>query len=389
MSYNVLNFPMGFMPDRQDTLKKILDYVQPDILLIQELRNAYGLELILEESFADVPGAHKSSTFIPLQSNQNSDFALQQAIVYDTLVFGMAEERLKTTPTRDINIHKMFFKEENLSVTQDTSFLYIFNTHLKSSQGENNEQLRLAAAQIFVNELANLDPDIPILFGGDFNLYTSDEPAYQLLLDEENAIQMEDPINAPGNWTSSSYPFKQILTQSTRFSQIYDDGAGGGLDDRFDFVLASSNLLDGSGPVSLDPSTYVALSNNGTCYNQNITQCIEDNDVPSEIIWALYYMSDHLPVVFDLELDFTLGTENSPAKADVAILQYGNAIMLGGKQNEGLWRIQLYDLNGRMLDAWNRSTGNMIRLDQFETGIYVVLAENDKGERVTRKLLLQ
>ena len=41
MSYNLLNFP-NVSPNRIDTLKGILDYVKPDILMVCELTSAAG-----------------------------------------------------------------------------------------------------------------------------------------------------------------------------------------------------------------------------------------------------------------------------------------------------------------------------------------------------------
>ena len=63
------------------------------------------------------------------------------------------------------------------------------------------------------------------------------------LLDPTNRIRLRDPINTPGDWNSSSFQPKSVLTQSTRASSIFGDGAGGGLDDRFDFVLLSSDMF--------------------------------------------------------------------------------------------------------------------------------------------------
>ena len=46
MCYNLLNFPQGGILNRQDTLKKIIDFEQPDLLLIQELKTSTGLDAI-------------------------------------------------------------------------------------------------------------------------------------------------------------------------------------------------------------------------------------------------------------------------------------------------------------------------------------------------------
>jgi hypothetical protein len=51
MSYNLLNFPMGNLAGREDTLRIIIDHVRPDIFLIQELQTDSGLQLIANRSF--------------------------------------------------------------------------------------------------------------------------------------------------------------------------------------------------------------------------------------------------------------------------------------------------------------------------------------------------
>lgn len=386
MCYNILNFPEGSMPDRQDTLKKIIDYVAPDLFLIQELRNANGLDLVFNESFSGLPGSYAASTFVPNQSNQGGSFNLQQAIIYNTEVFGLAEERLKTTPVRDINIFKLYLQDENLGNGSDTTFMYVFNTHLKSSQGSSNENLRLEMAQVFVNELANLDPDSYVLFAGDFNVYSSNEPAYQLLLSEDNAIVMEDPIDAPGNWGSSSYPFKQILTQSTRSSQIYNDGAGGGVDDRFDFILVSENLKESSSSLRADIASYEALGNNGECYNGNITDCADGNDVPEEILTSLYYMSDHLPVIMNLETDITLGISAQTRLQQDLISVFGDRILVRPETRSAIVEIRIFDTFGRIVFNQMCTPGQYLNLSDLSEGVYIATAQSsDIPENIQRQ----
>jgi hypothetical protein len=157
-------------------------------------------------------------------------------------------------------------------------------------------------AQTFTTHLQQLPPDAQVVFAGDLNVYTSTEPAYQELLDETHAIVMRDPINSPGNWHSSSFAQREIHTQSTRQSSIFGDGAGGGMDDRFDFILLSESMLDANSPIMYVPGSYDAPGNDGSCYDQSITACA-DADVPYEVLSAMYHMSDHLPVVLDLRFN--------------------------------------------------------------------------------------
>lgn len=300
VSYNVLNYPFGDMADRQDTLAIILEELKPDLLLLQELKTEAGLNQIATESCAGLDGDYQASIWEPLQSNPNSSWPLQQGLVYNKEVLGMLEELVILTPYRDVNAFRMYVKDE-ATAAGDTTFFNAFVTHLKSSQGADNEALRNDMAEAFVAALTDFDPEVPAIFAGDFNIYTSDEPAYQTLLDPANAIVFLDPIDAPGEWTESSFDMPEILTQSTRSSQIYGDGAGGGLDDRFDFALLSDHFFSSNASLQYVEDSYTAYGNTGQCYNGSLIGCEEDDDVPAEVTWALYHMSDHLPVIFELE----------------------------------------------------------------------------------------
>lgn len=380
MSYNVLNFPTGEIPHREDTLKSIVNFVEPDLLLLQELKTEAGLNDIAALSFEDFEDSYAASTFIPQVSNPNTSWPLQQGIVYNTRVFGLAEEMVVTSTYRDFNRFKLYFNDVELSTGADTTFLYVYVTHLKSSQGAENEQFRLEMAEDFVEHLATVPSDIMVLLGGDFNLYTSDEPAYQLLLDANNPIQFLDPLDAPGNWHSSAYPFKQVLTQCTRQNQIFNDGASGGLDDRFDFILASTNLFDASSPIQYVEDSYEAFGNNGDCYNGDILDCIPNNPVPDDIITALYYMSDHLPVVLELETPVTVGmSPRALAQSfDFKTTQEENNLVLYTQSpNNELATIYIYSVAGQLvyteqLVVPSGNSRHPITLDRLNSGYFIV-----------------
>jgi hypothetical protein len=76
---------------------------------------------------------------------------------------------------------------------------------------------------------------------GDLNIYDSYEPAYQLMMSAGDA-KLYDPISQPGNW-HNNVSFAAIHTQSTR-TEAFGGGATGGLDDRFDQILVTDDLLD-------------------------------------------------------------------------------------------------------------------------------------------------
>ncbi|MDG1160219.1 MAG: T9SS type A sorting domain-containing protein [Flavobacteriales bacterium] len=395
LSYNVLNYPQGEIPNREDTLALILDYVQPDLFLIQELKSEAGYNTIYNSCFSDLQDPFAQVTYVPQNSNPGSSWPLQQSLIYNERLFGLAEEGIRTSPIRDMNRYKLYLKDE-AHLLGDTTFLYVFVAHLKSSQGSENEQLRLEMMEAFTAYFNTLPADALAIFGGDFNLYSSDEPAYQLLLSPNNLLQWQDPINAPGVWSNGNYPFKQILTQSTRSSSIFGDGAGGGMDDRFDFIMATDALMNAISPIHYSLNSYFALGNNGTCYNQSIINCDEDNDVPMYILNALYHMSDHLPVVMELQTDLALNSSDITQKKENKIigstLQYREARFNLVCEKSSLVELAVIDASGRFVyenEQLVNAPRSSISLPEMNPGVYHLRVKMNEGSMITKTFIIQ
>ena len=386
LSYNVLNYPNGGA-DRIDTLKKILSYYTPDLMLLQELKSDAGLQSITGALSDISPVNYVSGTWVDQQSNPSSSWKLQQNIIYNTQMFSLAEERVVLTNYRDINYFKLYLNDINLGATGDTIFLHVYVTHLKSSQGATNEQIRYDMAQTMRSDIESLPANSYVLCGGDFNLYTSTELAYQHLIDNTVNNYLEDPINIPGNWHDSGFPNKEILTQSTRLNSL-SDGAGGGLDDRFDFVLHSEALGLGNQKLSYVDGSYKALGNNGTCYNQDLLNCTSIGNVPDSIISALYYGSDHLPVVFTLQSDAVLSfTDKEWSDLIIYPNPTNSELNLKSSSNE-LLQFELTDLSGKLIFTGEFLETKSLKISNLKAGIYLISIFKDnaliKHEKVVR-----
>ncbi|MEM7162412.1 MAG: T9SS type A sorting domain-containing protein, partial [Bacteroidota bacterium] len=308
-------------------------------------------------------------TYVPQISNPSNDWRLQQNILYNYAIFRLAHEEVIETNYRDINYFKLYLFDALLDEGADTTFVYVYNTHLKSSQGFNNEQLRLQMAEVMIDHIDNLPENSYVIAGGDFNVYTSDEPAYQELL-QTTSNTLFDPIDMPGNWTDFSFPNKEILTQSTRASNI-GDGAGGGMDDRFDFMLLSEALMNAGSDISFQENSYQALGNNGTCYNSSITACLNDNDVPISVLRALFYMSDHLPVLLSLNTSITL---NNKDLSDIPFRIYPNPFeeqLNIQVETQAPFKYELFDAKGRLLE--NGWTPQSLDLSHLNPGLYTIV----------------
>jgi len=297
MFYNVLEFP-ELNPNRITLLQDILQDYSPDIFMVCELQSQEGADVILNVGLNSNGNSNYSAA--PYFENQSGGGDLQQALFYRNDMFVLENTEIINTPVRDINKYTLLLNTES----QDTNpiRIYAYVTHLKSSQGSANQQLRLSMVEAFVNDTEQLEDDAFVLFAGDFNIYTSTEPAYLEILDQTNSVAMEDPIDTPGAWNNNE-DFREVHTQSTRTSSSgFGGGAGGGLDDRFDFIMVSQNMMTNPN-LQYKTDSYKAYGNNGNCYNNNIND-INCGGLYNQIIRdALYNMSDHLPVVMELVTD--------------------------------------------------------------------------------------
>jgi hypothetical protein len=175
-------------------------------------------------------------------------------------------------------------------------------SHLKASSGTTNANRRNAELTVLRNHVNSNSTIRNSIFGADLNIYSNSEAGYQTIT-TTGTYPFSDPINRPGNWNNNG-SFADIHTQSSRTIQLGGDGAGGGLDDRFDQILSSSNVMSGADRIRYIPGTYHAVGQDGNHFNLSVNDPPANSSVPASIANALYYMSDHLPVVMDLE--FTL-----------------------------------------------------------------------------------
>jgi endonuclease/exonuclease/phosphatase family metal-dependent hydrolase len=321
MFYNVLWFP-ELNPDRIDLLQEVLQDYEPDIFMVCELQNQEGADAILNVGLNSDGNSNYSAA--PYFENQSGGGDLQQALFYRNDMFLLENTEIINTPVRDINKYTLLLN----TTAQDTNpiRIYAYVTHLKSSQGSANQQLRLSMVEAFVNDTQQLEEDSFVLFAGDFNIYTSTEPAYQEILDQTNSITMADPINTPGAWNNNE-DFRAIHTQSTRTSSSgFGGGAGGGLDDRFDFIMVSQNMMTNTN-LQYKTNSYKAYGNNGNCYNNNINDINCGGAYNQKIRDALYNMSDHLPVVMELETDQEIVILDTPQQPLVQPFSLKNTLV--------------------------------------------------------------
>ncbi len=299
MFYNLLQFPSVGNINRIDHLQAILEVTRPDLFMVCELNNQEGADQIEERLQAINPNFLAAPFWTNTSDDNGTNLnSLQNLIFYDQSKFILEDQDVVVTYLRDFNHYTL--KLNTVNQVTDPLIIHVFVGHLKASSGTENEQLRLDMVEDFTAYLESLDSNSYVVLSGDFNLYSSNEPAYLELLDSTNNITMADPANRSGNW-HNNLDFLDVFSQSTHT----DSGGGfasGGFDDRFDFILTSTNMLNGNQLTYVDDSySTIGNNNNSNCFNQSINSTSCDGDLYDYSLREhLYNMSDHLPIQLQL-----------------------------------------------------------------------------------------
>src|SRR5690625_3486163 len=378
MFYNVLNFPSGFPQDREFILKNIVEEIDPDILMICELESENGADRILS-ALNSINNEYARAPFFPSASQ---DFDHQQMIFFKRKKIKLQYSEAIATDVRDLNYYEL--KINTADSLTDPLIIHTFVTHLKSSQGNANKQLRLESVQKFFDRTENLPNDAFVIFAGDFNFYDHNEPGYQLLIDPSNTIPMVDPSNRVGSWHANRN-FMDVHTQSTRVSSGgFGGGAGGGLDDRFDFIMISSNM-ENNPKLEYVPNSYAAYGNNGNCYKQNINDPSCSGVYSQVIREELYQMSDHTPVVMDIQTSkqIVLNTETyevqQPFKLHKTILSDKLEIEVHPDYAASV-TFSIYNILGQKVLEFNAENQSHVNFDvsALSSGVYYLKSNIEK-----------
>ncbi len=287
MTYNVLNYSSG----RTTEFREVLAAIQPDVLVLQEVLSQPAVDtfhvLVLENVN---PGEWTAGEF---DNGPDTD----NAIFYRTALIDEIDHYLISTSLRDID--EWTIRPDGY--TSEAAKLRVYSVHLKASQGF--ETQRLGEVQAMRARMETYPPGQSYLVLGDFNIYTSNEPAYIYMLGTTGGFAgvVEDPIDMPGDWHNDA-SFASIHTQSPRTSD-FGGGSTGGMDDRFDMILTSPSLQpDVEEGWSFITGTYEAFGNDGFHFNDAIIDPPAHPTLPASVIQALHDASDHLPVIVELSV---------------------------------------------------------------------------------------
>jgi endonuclease/exonuclease/phosphatase family metal-dependent hydrolase len=314
--YNILNYHI----DKLEHFKTIIDYTKADVIVLNEVSSNAASTSLLNSINELQRFNYQKARFTDGPDKDNMLF-------YNSGKLVLHFQDSIPTELRLINRYQLFHKMHS----EDTVFLDFYSCHLKSSSGATNANQRFRELKNFKDYVDNLPIPQNIFIGGDFNFYNfATEPACQYLVDS-GEVKFFDPIESLGNWHDNPL-YAQIHTQSTRVA-AFGGGATGGLDDRFDFIFVSEDIIQGQNDVTYVAGSYLALGNDGLRLNQSLIATPLSATVPEEVTNAMYYMSDHLPVVMKIAVNI----KNPVSVTDILT------------ESSELINIEIYSLMGQLV----------------------------------------
>lgn len=285
-------------------LRTIIKHIKPDIFTVNELDGEDSYPVTDDASYLlnnalNVDGVtYYCRTSFPKTFLANTLFYNSQKLKlkkHTPLSFAVSTSKV-------FNIYTLYYNAPDLAITNDTVFITCIVAHLKAGSYASDILERSTEIGIVMDYIKSKGIAGNYLFMGDLNLYTSSEQAFQKLINpSEELYKFYDPANQIGDWNNNS-AFRFVHTQSTHVSG--DCFSSGGMDDRFDFILASESIMNGTQKVQYVTNTYKAIGQDGSSYNGSLN-ISSNTSVPSNVAQALYSMSDHLPVYLELRIDQT------------------------------------------------------------------------------------
>ncbi|HCP41471.1 MAG TPA: hypothetical protein DIT65_06725 [Cryomorphaceae bacterium] len=391
MTYNILNYRnstnecngnTNSASNKEIALDTIVRNIHPHIICFQEVGASANNSTYLLNNALNTSSAINWTT---TNYTNNSFSSLTNVIAYRSDIFGLISQEViskdlnSNNLVRVVDVARFYYKDPLLSAQSDTVTFSVIVAHFKAGSGTSNSSQRDAMAGAIIDYIENDAVDPNIMLMGDFNMYASSESGYQTLI-AGNGYRFEDPINSSGSWNNNS-SFAAIHTQSTRNGGSNSCFSGGGLDDRFDQILCSEEIIEGDDGMAYVPNTYFAIGNDGNHFNNRINAGT-NYSVSSTVLSALYALSDHLPVIADFDVDL-LGLNTTELK----VPKLENPMYQPAQLADYYLRysLEIYSLDGRKL--FEKPEGQPATVQGLPSGLYIARWSKD-SQSTTSKLML-
>ena len=311
ITYNLNNFgfastkscPLEGSPLKPGYLRTILKYLNaPDIVSFQKF-NGTPKTLASDSIKRTIMDSICLNCYGVVDFTNNSGYKKVNTLYYKNSKFGyLGTVSIYSADNNisDINLHKLYYKSPSLVTNHDTIYLNVIVVHDESGASSASKRAtELSGAMSWMS--ANVKTAGNFVFMGDFNTQSSTEACFQILTNPKDSIlRFYDPPNQLGNWSGSPTSFAKYLTQSTRSTDIGDCASNNTMLARFDHILCTNPIMQGTQSIKYIPGTFNVVGQDGLHTGKALIDAPTNVSVPPDVLSALYNMSEHLPVQLKL-----------------------------------------------------------------------------------------
>lgn len=345
-TYNILKFSRDNEDGRIPQFKMIMDSIRPDILVCQEVADNTAGPRFVSEVLTWAPFAAT-----PYADGPDTD----NMVVYNQEKFDLVATRRIPTELRDIFETTLALRTGS-PTANDT--LVVYSVHLKAQDNSADMQQRAREINALVSTIT---AKRFAMVCGDFNIYSSSEPAIQALIGPSAKRSFLDPLGT--SWRRNDAAYASFYSQCTRATTIPGCGGGvdGGVDDRFDYILPSLELAP-----RVIKSTYTHVGNDGVPRLNSGIDVPTNKKYSAEMVAALKCGSDHMPVYVDMVMGDVPASVDDVDNLESPTSDDGVIMIPPSKRST-----QVYAIDGTLLFTVVESN-NTTHINGLIQGVYAV-----------------
>ncbi len=402
MHYNLLYYGLntGFcntsnnsLEMKDPNLRLILEQIKPDIFTVNEMAGYENIHQHMLDENLNIGWVnhYKKAAFDPVSSSN-----IVNMLYYDSRKLRLKNQYVAQSQVRDIDVYELYYYSNDLE-QGDTAFIICVVAHLKAGSSSSDSETRRLQVNSTMQFLEPRYSHENIMFMGDFNFYSGYEPGFQLMINYPNAyMRFLDPIGQVGDWNRNPF-YAGIHTQSTNTSPTNGCAVGGGMDDRFDFIMISDEIRFGTRNILYIQDSYKAFGQDGRRFNGSINESPANTAVSQDVADALQQFSDHLPVVLKLRVDKVLNTnevDSNPFLAEAYPVPATNKVNLSFYlQRPGTLQFEILDIQARVIHAERQffNSGKQVfepSVSGLKPGFYHIKITDEKGLTSMLKVII-
>ncbi len=317
MAYNVLKYGDGCQGSTDSLngyLKTIIQYLHPDLFSFEKMAafdptaaGSVNLAANINSNGLDAVFPGRYAYAMPTNLARATDMAVlfynKQKLTY------VKTETLEANVT-DVDLYKLYYNDPNLSITHDTTYIYVLVNHTQSGTSSSIRDIQVSTE---MRDLRSKFEYLPNLVNmGDFNAHNSLEQGYQsIITSPDTSTKMSDPpfypdksVNYPAEWETNTVSYAPFLTTTTRALATVPNscGTGDGAKSWYDHIFISPWLVNGTNYVRYIPNSYNTIGNDGHRMGVDINSAspIINTSAPAPVLNALFQFSDKYPITIKL-----------------------------------------------------------------------------------------